>query len=699
MPATNDLATIAITQLKGVGAKQAALLAKLGIATLQDLLFHLPLRYQDRTHVTPIGALFPGSEALIEGEVRVCDIVFGKRRSLMARVQDNTGIITLRFYHFNAAQKQQLSPGARVRCYGETRRGASGVEMYHPEYRVVDADTPLPVNEALTPIYPTTEGVTQPALRKLMAQALKYLETHPPADLIPQAATPSLPKSAAVMSLTEALHFLHTPPPRADTRQIRDGRHPAQQRLVLEELAAHQLSMLQLRQSMRTHDAPVLKGKGNLVQQLQQRFGFTLTSAQQRVTTEISNDLAQRQPMLRLVQGDVGSGKTAVAALACAQCVAAGFQAVMMAPTEILAEQHVIAFRSWLEPLGVPVAWLAGKVKGKAREAQLQTIADGSAQVVIGTHALFQADVEFFKLGLAIIDEQHRFGVQQRLALRDKGKAAGFVPHQLIMTATPIPRTLAMSAYADLDLSVIDELPPGRTPIKTVVLDDSRRDAVISRVQNVVAQGRQVYWVCTLIEESEALQCQAAEDTAQQLQAALPQLRVGLVHGRLKPTEKADIMAAFTAGEIDLLVATTVIEVGVNVPNASLMIIDNAERLGLAQLHQLRGRVGRGNYESFCVLLYTNPLSQNGKARLGVMRDTNDGFLIAEKDLELRGAGELLGTRQTGLAQFRIADLARDAALLPAARDIADLVLRERPQHVALLIARWVGQGMKFAQA
>jgi ATP-dependent DNA helicase RecG len=694
MPATNDLAQVAITQLKGVGAKQAALLAKLGIATLQDLLFHLPLRYQDRTQVTPIGALFPGSEALIEGEVRVSDIVFGKRRSLMARVQDNTGIITLRFYHFNAAQKQQLSPGARVRCYGETRRGASGVEMYHPEYRVVDADTPLPVNDALTPIYPTTEGVTQPALRKLMAQALKFLDTHPPADLLPQKGS---------MSLTDALHFLHAPPPRADVRQIRDGRHPAQRRLVLEELAAHQLSMLQLRQSMRTHDAPMLnsksKAKDDLARQLLERFGFALTAAQQRVSTEISNDIGKPQPMLRLVQGDVGSGKTAVAALACAQCVAAGFQAVMMAPTEILAEQHANAFRAWFGPLGVSIAWLAGKVKGKTREAQLQAIGDGSAQVVIGTHALFQNDVEFRNLGLAIIDEQHRFGVQQRLALRDKGKAAGFVPHQLIMTATPIPRTLAMSAYADLDLSVIDELPPGRTPIKTVVLDDTRRDAVIHRVQNVVAQGRQVYWVCTLIEESEALQCQAAEDTAQQLQAALPQLRVGLVHGRLKPTEKADIMAAFNAGAIDLLVATTVIEVGVNVPNASLMIIDNAERLGLAQLHQLRGRVGRGNYESFCVLLYTNPLSQNGKARLGVMRDTNDGFLIAEKDLELRGAGELLGTRQTGLAQFRIADLARDAALLPAARDIADMLLREQPQHVPLLIARWIGQGMRYAQA
>jgi ATP-dependent DNA helicase RecG len=694
MPAATELAQINITRLKGVGAKQAALLAKLGIATLQDLLFHLPLRYQDRTHVTPIGALFPGSEALIEGEVRVCDIVFGKRRSLMARVQDNTGIITLRFYHFNAAQKLQLAPGTQVRCYGETRRGASGVEMYHPEYRVVDADTPLPVNDALTPIYPTTEGVTQPALRKLMAQALAFLDTHPPTDLLPEKIS-----GAAAMSLSDALRFLHAPPPRADTRQIRDGHHPAQRRLVLEELAAHQLSLLQLRHSMRAHDAPALRAGGNLVAKLLAQLGFTLTAAQQRVREEIDNDLVQRQPMLRLVQGDVGSGKTAVAALACAQCVDAGFQAVMMAPTEILAEQHVNAFRAWFEPLGIPVAWLAGKVKGRAREAQLQSIADGSARVVIGTHALFQHDVEFHRLGLAVIDEQHRFGVQQRLSLRDKGKSSGFVPHQLIMTATPIPRTLAMSAYADLDLSVIDELPPGRTPIKTVVLDDSRRDAVINRVQNVVAQGRQVYWVCTLIEESEALQCQAAEDTAQQLQTALPHLRVGLVHGRLKSTAKAEIMAAFHRGQIDLLVATTVIEVGVNVTNASLMIIDNAERLGLAQLHQLRGRVGRGNYESFCVLLYTNPLSQNGKARLAVMRDTNDGFLIAEKDLELRGAGELLGTRQTGLMQFRIADLARDAGLLPQAKDIAEFLLQHHPQQVAPLIARWIGQGMKFAQA
>jgi len=692
MPVATDLSQVSITRLKGVGAKQAVLLEKLGIATLQDLLFHLPLRYQDRTHITPIGALFPGSEALIEGEVRVCDIVFGKRRSLMARVQDNTGIITLRFYHFNAAQKLQLVPGVRVRCYGETRRGASGVEMYHPEYRVVDENTPLPVNEALTPIYPTTEGVTQPALRKLMTQALTFLDTNPPSDLLPQE------NAGAAMSLTDALRFLHTPPPRADTRQIRDGRHPAQQRLVVEELAAHQLSLLQLRQSMRAHAAPSLRGDA-LPKKLLAQFGFTLTSAQQRVIGEIGKDLAQPLPMLRLVQGDVGSGKTAVAALACARCAEGGFQAAMMAPTEILAEQHVNAFRGWFEPLGISVAWLAGKVKGRARETQLQAIADGSARIVIGTHALFQNDVEFHKLGLAVIDEQHRFGVQQRLALRDKGRAAGFVPHQLIMTATPIPRTLAMSAYADLDLSVIDELPPGRTPIKTVVLDDSRRDAVIHRVQNVVAQGRQVYWVCTLIEESESLQCQAAEDTAQKLQAALPHLRVGLVHGRLKPSAKAEIMADFHGSKIDLLVATTVIEVGVNVTNASLMIIDNAERLGLAQLHQLRGRVGRGNYESFCVLLYTSPLSQNGKARLGVMRDTNDGFLIAEKDLELRGAGELLGTRQTGLAQFRIADLARDAALLPAAKDAAEFLLREHPQHVAPLIARWIGQGMKYAQA
>ena len=695
MPPDTDLSRIPITQLKGVGAKQAEKFAKLGIATLQDLLFHLPLRYQDRTHITPIGALFPGSEALIEGEVRVCDIVFGKRRSLMARVQDHTGIITLRFYHFNAAQKQQLAPGTRVRCYGETRRGASGVEMYHPEYRVVEEGEPLAVNAALTPIYPTTEGITQPMLRKLIAQALQFLATHAPADLLPDN-TPGLP---AQLSLTESLRFLHAPPPNTNTRQIRDGHHPAQQRLVLEELAAHQLSLLQLRQQVRAHAAPALHDSRQLQQLLLARLGFELTGAQRRVNGEIGHDLNSARPMLRLVQGDVGSGKTAVAALACAQCIGAGFQAAVMAPTEILAEQHANAFRAWFEPLGINVAWLSGKVKGKARSAQLEAITRGSAPLVIGTHALFQHDVTFNRLGLAVIDEQHRFGVHQRLSLRDKGLASGIVPHQLIMTATPIPRTLAMSAYADLDLSIIDELPPGRTPVKTVVLEDSRRDAVITRVQNVVAQGRQVYWVCTLIEESDALQAQAAEDTCTQLRTALPLLNIGLVHSRLSASDKAAVMQQFYRGDIHLLVATTVIEVGVNVPNASLMIIDNAERLGLAQLHQLRGRVGRGNYESFCVLLYSNPLSQNGKERLAVMRDTNDGFVIAEKDLELRGPGELLGTRQTGVVQFRIADLARDAQLLPQAKEVAQFVLQNCPTNVDALVKRWIGQGIRYAQA
>jgi len=564
----------------------------------------------------------------------------------------------------------------------------------------VEEGTPLGVNDALTPIYPTTEGITQPMLRKLIAQALQFLATHTPTDLLP-AGTPGLPAPGLPehLSLTDALQFLHSPPPNANTRQIRDGRHPAQQRLVLEELAAHQLSLLQLRAQVRSHDAPLLRDKQQLGEKLLANLGFALTGAQQRVEGEIRNDLNTTQPMLRLVQGDVGSGKTAVAALACAQCIGAGFQAAVMAPTEILAEQHAQAFRAWFEPLGISVASLSGKVKGRARGAQLQAISDGSAQLTIGTHALFQQEVVFNRLGLAVIDEQHRFGVHQRLSLRDKGLASGIVPHQLIMTATPIPRTLAMSAYADLDLSVIDELPPGRTPVKTVVLDENRRDAVITRVQNVVMQGRQVYWVCTLIEESDALQAQAAEDTYEQLRTALPLLRIGLVHSRLPASEKAAIMDEFYRGQLHLLVATTVIEVGVNVPNASLMIIDNAERLGLAQLHQLRGRVGRGSAESFCVLLYANPLSLNGKARLAVMRDTNDGFVIAEKDLELRGPGELLGTRQTGVVQFRIADLARDAQLLPQAKDIAQFVLQQHPQNVDALIQRWIGQGIKYAQA
>ena len=700
-PATLD--QITVTALRGVGPRLAEKLAALGIHTVQDLLFHLPLRYQDRTRITPIGAMQTGIDAVIEGEVRAADIVFGRRRSLVCRVQDGSGTITLRFYHFSAAQKQQLAAGARVRCFGEPRRGASGLEIYHPEYRIIDDATPLPVAETLTPIYPTTEGLQQPSWRKLIAAALDLLNADSLVDYLPLSKKTN---ATEAQTLSEVVRFLHTPPPDVAQAQLLAGTHPYQQRLAFEELLAHQLSMLRLRETARHHGAPICSGSNKLQQQFLKQLPFALTRAQQRVADEIAHDLTQAQPMLRLVQGDVGSGKTVVAALAALRAIASGFQVALMAPTEILAEQHRDNFARWLQPLGVQLGWLSSKVKGKTRENLLATIARGEIQLVIGTHALFQADVIFNNLGLAIIDEQHRFGVHQRLALREKGSmdtqsAAGAVkrqPHQLIMTATPIPRTLAMSAYADLDTSVIDELPPGRKPVHTAVIGNERRADVVERVRAGCAEGRQAYWVCTLIEESEQLQAQAAEATWRELQAALPELRIGLVHGRMKPAEKAATMAAFKTGELHLLVATTVIEVGVDVPNASLMIIENAERLGLAQLHQLRGRVGRGNTESFCLLVYQAPLSQQGKARLQVLRESNDGFVIAEKDLELRGPGELLGTRQTGLLQLRIADLQRDAQLLPGVRDLARELHARNPADADALIRRWLPDRERFAQ-
>lgn len=703
---TATLDVIAVTALRGVGPRLAEKLAALGIHTVQDLLFHLPLRYQDRTRITPIGALQPGIDAVIEGEVRATDIAFGRRRSLVCRIQDGTGTLSLRFYHFSAAQKQQLAPGTQLRCFGEPRRGASGLEIYHPEYRVLDDAAPLPVAETLTPIYPTTEGLQQPSWRKLIAAALELLSADSLIDYMPLASASN--KSIKTARLSEVVRFLHCPPPAAAQAQLVAGTHPYQQRLAFEELLAHQLSMLRLRETARNCRAPICddaKNKGRGTEKLQLQFlkqlAFTLTGAQQRVSAEIAADLRQPQPMLRLVQGDVGSGKTVVAALAALRAIASGYQVALMAPTEILAEQHRDNFARWLQPLGITPGWLSGKVKGKARATLLAAIASGEAQLVIGTHALFQPDVVFKQLGLAIIDEQHRFGVHQRLALREKGAVAGGTktqPHQLIMTATPIPRTLAMSAYADLDTSVIDELPPGRKPIHTAVIGNERRADVVARVRAACAEGRQAYWVCTLIEESETLQAQAAEATWQELQAALPELRIGLIHGRMKPADKAATMAAFKVGEQHLLVATTVIEVGVDVANASLMIIENAERLGLAQLHQLRGRVGRGSAESFCLLVYQAPLSQQGKARLQVLRESNDGFVIAEKDLQLRGPGELLGTRQTGLLQLRIADLQRDAELLPRVRELARELHAQNPTDAAALIRRWLPDRERFAQ-
>ncbi|MBR9866102.1 MAG: ATP-dependent DNA helicase RecG [Oceanospirillales bacterium] len=686
------LAQLPVTELKGVGAALQQKLEKLDIHNLQDLLFHLPLRYQDRTRIMPIGGLRPGDEGVVEGEVKGADIAMGRRRSLVCRLQDGTGTITLRFFHFSAAQKNNLKTGTRIRCFGEVRTGASGLEIYHPEYRRVDDTVITPVEESLTPIYPTTEGLNQARLRALTDGALTYLAKGSLTELIPE----HLRQQWRLPPLNDAVSFLHRPPVDADQEQLLDGYHPAQRRLAFEELLAHHLSLLKLRQRARQSGAPPLVADGGYRDQFLQQLPFPLTGAQQRVSQEISADLCQPYPMLRLVQGDVGSGKTVVAALAALQAVEGGFQAAVMAPTEILAEQHFINFSNWLEPLGLKVAWLAGKLKGKKRQVQLEAIVNGSAQVVVGTHALFQDEVHFANLGLVVVDEQHRFGVHQRLALREKGRTDHRAPHQLIMTATPIPRTLTMSAYADLDCSIIDELPPGRTPVNTVVISDQRRAEVVQRVRDACHQGRQVYWVCTLIEESEVLQCQAAEVTAEELREALSELRIGLIHGRMKPAEKAAIMASYKAAELDLLVATTVIEVGVDVPNASVMIIENPERLGLAQLHQLRGRVGRGSVESFCLLMYHAPLSQQGRERLAVMRETTDGFRIAEKDLELRGPGEVLGTRQTGMMSFKIADLQRDADLLTRVKQIASQVVSD-PQLSDAIIQRWLGRDEQYA--
>lgn len=689
------LDTLPVTALKRVGPAMAERLARLGIRTVQDLLFHLPLRYQDRTRVAPIGALRVGDEAVIEGEVLLSEVKLGRRRMLLVRLADGSGGILLRFFYFTAQQQAGFKAGMRLRCFGEVRSGPAMLEMVHPEYRVINGVEAEAVEECLTPVYPATEGVQQYTLRALTQQALdrltdgSVLQELLPAEVLDRLRLPSL---------AEALAYVHRPPPDAPLAVLEEGRHPVQQRLAFEELLAHHLSLRLLRGKMERLRAPRLEAPGRLGQALLDDLTFDLTGAQRRVVDEVIQDMRRPHPMHRLVQGDVGSGKTIVAALAVLHAVEAGFQAAVMAPTELLAEQHLQNFRRWLEPLGIEVTWLSGKQPGRARAASLEHLAEGAAAVAVGTHALFQEGVTFARLGLIVIDEQHRFGVHQRLALREKGGRDGRYPHQLIMTATPIPRTLAMMAYADLDSSVIDELPPGRTPIETVVVSDTRRAEVVERVRGACRAGCQVYWVCTLIEESEVLQCQAATDTAAQLAAALPELRVGLLHGRMKSKEKEPVMAAFKRGEIDLLVATTVIEVGVDVPNASLMVIENAERLGLAQLHQLRGRVGRGARKSTCVLMYHAPLSADGRARLAVLRETSDGFQIARRDLELRGPGEVLGTRQSGMLQLHIADLLRDQALMPKVEQAARLLLERHPERVPRLIDRWLGEVARYGE-
>jgi ATP-dependent DNA helicase RecG len=682
-----------ITALRGVGAALAQRLARLGVTQVQDLLFVLPLRYEDRTTVVRIGSLLPGTRAVVEGEIQLAQVAYRRRRQLQCSLSDGSGFLTLRFFHFSSSQQQGLARGVRLRCFGEVRRGPQGLEMVHPEYRRIGADMPAG-EETLTPIYPLTEGVPQGRLRALIAQGLRALDTAGVRDWIPAQVLEPL----HLPSLREALRYVHRPPREAQLGELAAGRHPAQRRLAFEELLAHQASLRLLKRAAKTDPAWALEDPERLAPRLLAALPFPLTRAQQRALAEIEADLRSSVPMVRLIQGDVGCGKTVVAALAAARAAGTGLQAALMAPTELLAEQHFQSLSAWMRPLGLPVALLTSGQPAAARRSALETIASGEVRIIVGTHALFQEGIEFARLALVIVDEQHRFGVQQRLRLREKGSRSGRFPHQLIMTATPIPRTLAMTAYADLDISVIDELPPGRTPVRTVVVPEQRREEVVARIVQVCRSGRQVYWVCPLIEESDELRSQAAEETAAALAQALPEVRVGLVHGRMTPAKKDAAMLAFKAGRIQLLVATTVIEVGVDVPNATLMVIENAERMGLAQLHQLRGRVGRGARASTCVLLYRGPLSPLARQRLKVIRDSNDGFEIARRDLELRGAGELLGTRQTGLAQLRVADLTRDSDLLPRVQEAAELLIARYPDTIAALAARWVGAGEQYGR-
>ena len=679
--------------MRGVGSALAERLSRLGVTQVQDLLFVLPLRYEDRTRVLPIGELTPGTRAAVEGEVQLTEVAYRRRRQLLCRISDGSGFLTLRFFYFSSSQQTGLARGARIRCFGEVRRGPLGLEIVHPEYRRVQGEA-APLEDTLTPIYPGTEGVAQGRLRALISQALQELDTAGVRDWIPG----SVIQSLGLPSLKEALTYVHRPPREASVEDLTDGSHPAQRRLAFEELLAHYLSLKLIKHEAKTEPAARLEDREGLEPRFLKSLPFQLTRAQAQALREVDTDLSENRPMVRLVQGDVGCGKTVVAAAAAARAAGSGLQVALMAPTELLAEQHWRNFRDWFHPLGITVALVSGSQPARTRRSALEAIASGEIRIAVGTHALFQEEMQFHKLALVIVDEQHRFGVQQRLRLQEKGRKDGRFPHQLIMTATPIPRTLAMTAYADLDISVIDELPPGRTPIKTVVMPEQKRDAIVARILGACREGRQAYWVCPLIEESEELRSQAAEETAAALAEALPEVQVGLVHGRMPPNKKDEAMLAFKSGRIQVLVATTVIEVGVDVPNATLMVVENAERMGLAQLHQLRGRVGRGSQASTCVLLYRSPLSQLARERLKAIRATNDGFQIARRDLELRGPGELLGTRQTGLAQLRVADLMRDADLLPRVHEAAELLLTSYPDNIAALAARWIGTAERYGR-
>lgn len=673
-----------IKELKGIGSQTSALLEKLHIFTTDDLLFHLPRDYEDRSTIIPMNQIQVGRTYLLEGIVRSVDFPSGKKKSMAILLEDDVGKVTLRFYYFYKELIEKLQPTQHIRVFGEIRVGARGLEIYHPEILAI---SPL-IKTQLTAIYPSTENLTQIKLRDFIHQAIQY-HTHSIPELLPAHLTQGY-------ALKDALNYIHYPPLNANIAQLSQGTHPAQQRLIFEELIAHQISLLSRRLYIQRIQSPNIKKSTVLVQQLLAGLSFDLTNAQKKVSKDILQDLKQSKPMLRLIQGDVGAGKTVVAAVAACHVLENGWQVAMMAPTEILAEQHYLTFKKWFEPLGIQVSWLSGKQKGKARNIAEENIKTGQAGLIIGTHALFQNNVEFAKLGLIIIDEQHRFGVDQRLSLRNKG-AQGYTPHQLVMTATPIPRTLAMSAYGDLDTSIIDELPPGRTPIQTVAIPIERREQVLERISTNCQAGKQAYWVCTLVEQSETLDAQAAESIYQELKHRFSTLQLGLVHGKMKVEEKQKVMQSFKNNEIQLLIATTVIEVGVDVPNATLMVIENAERLGLSQLHQLRGRVGRGSQASFCVLLYKNPLTQNGHDRLFTLKSSNDGFVIAEKDLEIRGPGELLGKKQTGDMGFRVAKLERDQHLLHSAHEAAKEILAQSPQNAEKLLKRWLPNAPRYA--
>ena len=682
-----------LARLHGIGPALSGSLAKLGLEQLADLWFHLPLRYEDRTHLTSIAALRAGGRALVEGSVMAIEDSFHFRRELRVAIEDDShSVLVLRYLHCYRGLSERFVAGRRLRCYGEVRQTARGLEMIHPEVRVLRGGEPLETN--LSPIYPVCKGISHTRMANLVARSLACL---PPAESL-ELLSPEDLQWLELPDLRTALQLVHRPSPSTDVGSILLGTHPARRRLSFEELLAQHLGLRRVRQQVRSFTAPIIEDRDDLRARMRKRLGFALTQAQQRVVGEILDNLRQPRPMLRLVQGDVGSGKTAVAAQAALAVIEAGYQVAMVAPTELLAEQHYRSFTTWFEPLGLETTWLAGKVKGRARLAALQDLADG-VPMAVGTHALMQQGVAFLRLALVIVDEQHRFGVQQRLALAEKGAGKQLMPHQLVLTATPIPRTLAMTAYADLDISIVDELPPGRTPIRTVVLSDARREEVIERIRSACLEGRQAYWVCTLIDESEVLQAKAAENVYTELGDALPGLQVGKVHGRMRAKDKQAVMDAFKAGEIKLLVATTVIEVGVDVSNASLMVIENAERLGLAQLHQLRGRIGRGSQASSCVLLYSPPLSRIARARLNLLRTTGDGFKIAEMDLQLRGPGEVLGTRQTGELALKVADLQRDVAMLPQVHELADRLLEDDPQRVERIVRRWMGAATRFAGA